>query len=204
MFPALPLKSFQAFSRLKEIPKIACVFWGQEEYTGNIRVNERTEYVTFVQSAAASLLYSKRGIGCNFFSDGYYPDIFTFSSQSSYSALIRAFDQTTTISIFSMSYIFGVPADGDTGGTGDSPNTGSYPGSSTLFCLLTLSISHDHPVQYHGYHHRTVPGQYDRGCSPGSSPSRAIWPSPDCQASSAYSDPRYSSSHVRHHTGRQF
>ena len=33
MFPALPLKSFQAFSRLKEIPKIACVFWGQEEYT---------------------------------------------------------------------------------------------------------------------------------------------------------------------------
>lgn len=187
--------------------QIACISCDQDDYTGNIRVDETIEYVTSAQSAAAILLYSKTATGCNFTSDDQtaarYPNIFTFTTRGGYSALLGAFDRSTTISIVSMSYLSGVPSDNDAGGTSDSPNTGSYPDSSTSFNPLTYPPSHDHPVQYHGYNHRPVPGYYHHGCSPGSSPSRAIWPSPDCRASAAKPGTRYSASDVRHYTGRQ-
>lgn len=187
--------------------QIACVSCDQDDYTGNIRVDETIEYVTSAQSAAAILLYSKTATGCNFTSDDQtaarYPNIFTFTTRGGDSALLGAFNQSTTISIVSMSYLSGVPSDNDAGGTSDSPNTGSYPDSFTSFSPLTYPPSHDHPVQYHGYHHRPVPGYHHHRCSPGSSPSRAIWPSPDCRASAAKPGARYSASHVRHYTGRQ-
>ncbi|CAG8074445.1 unnamed protein product [Penicillium nalgiovense] len=78
-------------------------------------------------------------------------------SQGSYSMLIRAFDQPTTINIFSMSYILGVPADGDTGSTGDSPNTAmiilySITGIITALFLGNIIMGavqvHRHPERY--------------------------------------------------------
>lgn len=130
--------------------QIACISCDQDDYTGNIRVDETIEYVTSAQSAAAILLYSKTATGCNFTSDDQtaarYPNIFTFTTRGGYSALLGAFNQSTTINIVSMSYLSGVPSDNDAGGTSDSPNTGSYPDSSTSFNPLTYPPSHDHPV----------------------------------------------------------
>ncbi|CAG8890990.1 unnamed protein product [Penicillium egyptiacum] len=141
--------------------QIACISCDQDEYTGNIRVDETIEYVTSAHSAAAILLYSKTAIGCNFTSDDQTaassPYIFTFTSQGGYSALLRAFDQPTTISIVSMSYLSGVPSDGDTGGTGDSPNTAmiilySITGIITalfLGIIITGAVrAHRHPERY--------------------------------------------------------
>ncbi|KAI1829296.1 hypothetical protein DTO027I6_9817 [Penicillium roqueforti] len=133
----------------------------EEEYTGNIRIDETVEYVSSAHFAEAILLCSKTAIGCNFTSDDQtaapYPYIFTFTSQAGYSGLLRAFDQPTTISIVSMSYLSGVPADGDTGGTGDSPNTAmiilySITGIITaLFLGIIISgavRAHHHPARY--------------------------------------------------------
>ena len=114
--------------------QIAFISCDQDEYTGNIRVSQTIEYVTSSRSAAI-LLYSKTAIGCNLTNAptaDRYPNIFTFTSQGGYSALLRAFDKPTTISIVSMSYLSGAPSDTDSGGTGDSPNTGLYPNSFYL------------------------------------------------------------------------
>ncbi|KAK4867593.1 hypothetical protein LT330_001103 [Penicillium expansum] len=141
--------------------QIACISCDQEDYTGNIRVDETIEYVTSAQSAAAILLYSKTATGCNFTSDDQtvarYPNIFTFTSQAGYSALLSAFDQPTTISIVSMSYLSAVPSDGDPGGSGDSPNTAmiilySITGIITalfLGIIITGAVrAHRHPERY--------------------------------------------------------
>ncbi|CAG7945276.1 unnamed protein product [Penicillium nalgiovense] len=141
--------------------QIACISCDQDDYTGNIRVDETIEYVTSAHSAAAILLYSKTAIGCNFTSDDQTaapsPYIFTFTSRGGYSALLRAFDQPTTISIVSMSYISGVPTDGDTGSGGDSPNTAmiilySITGIITalfLGIIITGAVrAHRHPERY--------------------------------------------------------
>ncbi|OQE91940.1 hypothetical protein PENNAL_c0008G08163 [Penicillium nalgiovense] len=124
--------------------QIACISCDQDDYTGNIRVDETIEYVTSAHSAAAILLYSKTAIGCNFTSDDQTaapsPYIFTFTSRGGYSALLRAFDQPTTISIVSMSYISGVPTDGDTGSGGDSPNTVSRASSPHYSWASSLQV----------------------------------------------------------------
>ncbi|KAJ5194059.1 hypothetical protein N7472_006525 [Penicillium cf. griseofulvum] len=142
--------------------QIACISCDQDDYTGNIRVDETIEYVTSAQSAAAVILYSKTATGCSFNSDDQtaerYPNIFTFTSRSSYSALLRAFDQPTTISIISMSsYIGGVSTDGNASGSGDSPNTAmiilySITGIITalfLGIIITGAVrAHRHPERY--------------------------------------------------------
>ncbi|KAJ5811208.1 hypothetical protein N7447_010724 [Penicillium robsamsonii] len=142
--------------------QIACISCDQDDYTGNIRVDKTIEYVTSAQSAAGILLYSKTATGCNFTSDGQtaarFPNIFTFTNQTGYSALLRAFDQPTTISIVSMSnYIGGVPTDGDAGSTGNSPNTAmiilySITGIITalfLGIIITGAVrAHRHPERY--------------------------------------------------------
>ncbi|KAI3109353.1 hypothetical protein CBS147333_5675 [Penicillium roqueforti] len=139
--------------------QIAFISCDQDEYTGNIRVGQTIEYVT--SGSAAILLYSKTAIGCNLTSNdpiaNRYPNIFTFTSQGGYSALLRAFDNTTTISIVSMSYLSGVPSDSDSGGTGDSPNTAmiilySITGIITalfLGIIITGAVrAHRHPERY--------------------------------------------------------
>ncbi|CRL18632.1 Zinc finger, C3HC4 RING-type [Penicillium camemberti] len=141
--------------------QIACVSCDQDDYTGNIRVDETIEYVTSAQSAAAILLYSKTATGCNFTSDDQtaarYPNIFTFTTRGGYSALLGAFNQSTTISIVSMSYLSGVPSDNDAGGTSDSPNTAmiilySITGIITalfLGIIITGAVrAHRHPERY--------------------------------------------------------
>ncbi|KAJ5963681.1 Zinc finger RING-type [Penicillium vulpinum] len=139
--------------------QIACISCDEDEYTGNIRVDETIEYVTSSQSAAAILLYSKTAIGCNFTSDEqtaeHFPNIFTFASPSGYSALLRAFDQPAIISIISMS-LLSSPANGNTD-TGDSPNTAmiilySITGIITalfLGIIITGAVrAHRHPERY--------------------------------------------------------
>ncbi|CAI7587663.1 hypothetical protein PCG10_006534 [Penicillium crustosum] len=141
--------------------QIACISCDQDDYTGNIRVDETIEYVTSAQSAAAILLYSKTATGCNFTSDDQtaarYPNIFTFTTRGGYSALLGAFDQSTTISIVSMSYLSSVPSDSDAGGTSDSPNTAmiilySITGIITalfLGIIITGAVrAHRHPERY--------------------------------------------------------
>ncbi|KAJ5214259.1 hypothetical protein N7449_001428 [Penicillium cf. viridicatum] len=141
--------------------QVACISCDQDDYTGNIRVDETIEYVTSAQSAAAILLYSKTATGCNFTSDDQtaarYPNIFTFTNRGGYSALLGAFDQSTTISIVSMSYLSGVPSDNDAGGTSDSPNTAmiilySITGIITalfLGIIITGAVrAHRHPERY--------------------------------------------------------
>ncbi|KAJ5502316.1 Zinc finger RING-type [Penicillium fimorum] len=142
--------------------QIACISCDQDDYTGNIRVDKTIEYVTSAQSASVILLYSKTAIGCNFTSDDQtaerFPNIFTFTSRTGYPALLRAFDQPTTISIASMSnYIAGVPTDEDSGSTGNSPNTAmiilySITGIITalfLGIIITGAVrAHRHPERY--------------------------------------------------------
>ncbi|EKV09427.1 Zinc finger, RING-type [Penicillium digitatum] len=141
--------------------QIACISCDQNDYTGNIRVDETIEYVTSAQSAAAILLYSKTATGCNFTSDDQtvarYPNIFTFTSRGGYPALLSAFHQQTTISIVSMSYLAAVPSDGDPGGSGNSPNTAmiilySITGIITalfLGIIITGAVrAHRHPERY--------------------------------------------------------
>ncbi|KAJ5171492.1 uncharacterized protein N7500_004275 [Penicillium coprophilum] len=142
--------------------QIACISCDQDDYTGNIRVDETIEYVTSAQSAASILLYSKTATGCNFTSDdqtaGRFPNIFTFTSRTGYPALLRAFDQPTTISIVSMSsYPNGVPIEDDAPTTSDSPNTAmiilySITGIITalfLGIIITGAVrAHRHPERY--------------------------------------------------------
>ncbi|OQE42326.1 hypothetical protein PENCOP_c004G02631 [Penicillium coprophilum] len=142
--------------------QIACISCDQDDYTGNIRVDETIEYVTSAQSAAGILLYSKTATGCNFTSDdqtaGRFPNIFTFTSRTGYPALLRAFDQPSTISIVSMSsYLNGVPTDEDAATTSDSPNTAmiilySITGIITalfLGIIITGAVrAHRHPERY--------------------------------------------------------
>ncbi|CAG8010641.1 unnamed protein product [Penicillium olsonii] len=144
--------------------EIAFISCDSDFYTGNLGVDDTIEYVTSAQSAAAVVLYSRSARSCNLTVDDTavrYRNIFSVYSRSIDSVLQSTFNQSHPfISIVPMSS-FSVPTDsgtgGDSGGSGDSPNTAmiilySITGIITalfLGIIITGAVrAHRHPERY--------------------------------------------------------
>ncbi|KAJ5347081.1 hypothetical protein MYU51_019913 [Penicillium brevicompactum] len=144
--------------------EIALISCDSDFYTGNLGVDDNIEYVTSAQSAAALVLYSQSALSCNLTVDetaNRYRNIFSIYSRDIASALQSTWNEShPLISIVSMSS-FNVPTDsgggGDTGGSGDSPNTAmiilySITGIITalfLGIIITGAVrAHRHPERY--------------------------------------------------------
>ncbi|KAJ5542453.1 Zinc finger RING-type [Penicillium sp. DV-2018c] len=141
---------------LKET-EIAFISCDKDDYDGGyLGVGQTIEYVTFAHPAAQTATH------CNFTSDAQtavrFSDIFTFKRRDGYSALRRAVNQSSpVIEIVSMSLVNTGTDTGDTGASGDNPNTAmiilySITGVITalfLGIIITGAVrAHRHPERY--------------------------------------------------------
>ncbi|KAJ5320204.1 hypothetical protein N7508_000487 [Penicillium antarcticum] len=143
---------------------IACISCDPDDYPGFYTLDETVKTVLTASSLpAAVLLYTHYSSHCNFTADDQttarYNNIFTLTGPGAWLALQRTFTEASpTIAIVSMSLMTNVPTDtGDSGNSGDSPNTAmiilySITGIITalfLGIIITGAVrAHRHPERY--------------------------------------------------------
>ncbi|KAJ5747640.1 uncharacterized protein N7511_009336 [Penicillium nucicola] len=144
--------------------EIACISCDPDDYPGFYTVDQTVQTVLTASALpAAVLLYTHYSSHCNLTADDQtiarYNNIFTLTGPGAWSALQRTFTEPSpTIAIVSMSLMTNVPTDtGDSGNSGDSPNTAmiilySITGIITalfLGIIITGAVrAHRHPERY--------------------------------------------------------